>query len=106
MITVRSDEMELPLNFAIPCGLILNELVTNSCKHGRVGDRPLHISIGIQSEGGKRVIEVQDNGPGASEQQMQREGSLGLDLIRSLCQQIDAEFQFSSRDGLHFQMKF
>jgi two-component sensor histidine kinase len=106
MISVRSDEMELPLKYAIPCGLILNELVTNSCKHGRIGDRPLHISIGIHAEGEKRVIEVQDNGPGASEQQMQREGSLGLDLIRSLCQQIEAEYRFSSRNGLHFQMRF
>lgn len=106
LISVSADEMELPLNFAIPCGLILNELVTNSCKHARVKGQPLKIQISIRTENGKRSVHVQDNGPGATEQELDKPGSLGVDLIRSLCQQIDAEYRFEQKNGMHFYMQF
>lgn len=106
LISVSADEMELPLNFAIPCGLILNELVTNSCKHARVKGQPLQIQISIRNENGKRSIHVQDNGPGATEKELDKSGSLGVDLIRSLCQQIDAEYRFEQKNGMHFYMVF
>lgn len=105
-ISVSADEMELPISQAIPCGLIVNEVITNSCKHARVADRPLMISVELRNENGKRVIRIQDNGPGAEEAELQRSGSLGVDLIKSLCQQIDAKYRFEKRNGLHFEMSF
>jgi two-component sensor histidine kinase len=105
-ISVASDEMELPISQAIPCGLIVNEVITNSCKHARIPGRPLKIKVELKSEGGKNVIRISDNGPGADENSLQRTGSLGIDLIKSLCQQIDAKFRFEKKAGLFFEMSF
>lgn len=105
-ISVKAVEMEIPLNQAIPCGLIVNEIVTNSCKHARVPGRPLQVSVQLLIENGKKIIRIQDNGPGAEQAALQRNGSLGIDLIKSLCQQIDAKYRFEKKDGLFFEMIF
>jgi two-component sensor histidine kinase len=105
-ISVASDEMELPISQAIPCGLIVNEVITNSCKHARIPGQPLKIKVELKSEGGKNVIRISDNGPGADENSLQRTGSLGIDLIKSLCQQIDSNYRFEKKDGMLFEMSF
>lgn len=105
-ISVKAVEMEIPLNQAIPCGLIVNEIVTNSCKHARVPGKPLQVRVQLLNEDGKKIIRIQDNGPGAEQGALQRNGSLGIDLIKSLCQQIDAKYRFEKRDGLFFEMTF
>lgn len=105
-ISVKAEEMEIPLNQAIPCGLIVNEIVTNSCKHARIPGKPLQVSVQLHTENGKKIIRIQDNGPGAEQSALQRNGSLGIDLIKSLCQQIDGKYRFEKKDGLYFEMIF
>jgi two-component sensor histidine kinase/uncharacterized membrane protein len=96
-ISVKAEEMEIPLNQAIPCGLIVNEIVTNSCKHARIPGKPLQVSVQLHTENGKKIIRIQDNGPGAEQSALQRNGSLGIDLIKSLCQQIDGKYRFEKK---------
>lgn len=105
-IHVNAEDMELPINYAIPCGLILNELVTNSYKHARVPGKPMNIEIELKHVSGKRLMKVQDNGPGALQGDFEKPGSLGVDLIRSLCEQIDGEYTFGNEGGLRFEVKF
>lgn len=105
-IKVSAEEMDLPINYAIPCGLILNELVTNSYKHARVPGMPLQIEVDLKVESGKRVLTVKDNGPGVHGNDLDKAGSLGVDLIRSLCQQIDGAYSFGNAEGLRFEVRF
>lgn len=105
-IKVSADEIELPINYAIPCGLILNELVTNSYKHARVPGKPLCIEVELKIDAGQRIIIVKDNGPGAQQSDFEKPGSLGVDLLSSLCQQIDGTYSFENADGLKFEVRF
>lgn len=99
-VHVKTDEIELSMQKAIPCGLIINELLTNAYKHARVPDRQLEIFVNIHKHDGKLQFQVYDNGPGV---QTCAEGkpanSLGFELIRSLWEQLDATFRFANDPG-------
>ena len=91
-VTVQADAIEADLNAAIPFGLILTELLTNSLKHafpdGRSG--AVHISLKTQGAGGA-LLRVADDGvglPSGAGQPPRR--SLGLNMVDSLARQIDA----------------
>jgi two-component sensor histidine kinase len=84
----------------IPCGLIVNELLTNAYKHARVPGKQLEICVNIEKKDRKLYFHVYDNGPGV---QMCAEGkpenSLGFELIRSLCEKFEAIFRFANDPG-------
>jgi two-component sensor histidine kinase len=105
-IQMNSTELELPLQYAIPCGLILNELVTNSYKHARMDGKNLEIRINLSEVNGKRSIIVTDNGPGLKEEDFTKSESLGLELVRSLSEQMNGEYHFENKDGMHFHLQF
>lgn len=102
---LKSSDIQLRLEQAIPCGLIVNELVTNSFKYARVQGRKLAIRIDLHAEGELVVLLVSDNGPGRQDNTA-RSGSLGMELIRSLAEQLDADYSFKNYEGLHFRMRF
>lgn len=105
-IHVEAMDIELPLSQAIPCGLILNELVTNSCKHARVPGRQLNVHILLTKENGQCNILYNDNGPGMKEGDTSKHGSLGVELIHTLCEQVDGKCSFLNKDGLQFNLSF
>mgnify|MGYP002640300699 CR=1 FL=1 len=100
-------EVSLSLDQAIPCGLMLNELVSNSLKYafpnGRCGE--LHIIL-TQSTGGYR-LEVRDDGVGFPEHiDFRRTESLGLQLITSLTQQLHGQIEMINHRGTTFRIDF
>lgn len=105
-ITLQSIDMDLPLQNAIPCGLILNELITNSYKHARLKDRKLEINIRLTEENHRKKIEIWDNGPGMKDSDFKKNDSLGLELVRSLCDQMNGEFKIENRNGCYFSVRF
>jgi len=100
-----SPSLDLSLSQAIPCGLIVNELITNAFKHGRTLDRKLSIRIRLKEYNNSVFLEVGDNGPGFPKEQKQV-SSLGLDLIKSLVEQLDGEYTFQNQNGLQFNLRF
>ena len=83
------------MDVAIPCGLILNELITNSLKHAFPADRAGEIYIGLhRGEDDQCVLRVADSGvgipPGLDAQNVR---SLGLRIVRALTGQLNGEFQ-------------
>jgi len=86
----------LPIDIAVPCGLILNEIVTNAVKHAFPDGRQGTINLSLRRNGESCVLELRDDGiglppdfdPGAAG------SSLGLRLIRSLSRQVDATYEF------------
>lgn len=90
--------VHLGLDMAIPCGLILNELMTNSVLHGYPDGRPGVISVSL-SETAERtcVLRVEDDGVGIADLDAAQQGaSLGLRLIRALTRQLKGTFELSA----------
>ena len=88
-------------------GLILNELITNSFKHAfaEISDPEIKINL-VYAEQGFLKLTVKDNGKGSDATQNKKPESLGLVLITSLCEQIDADCSFTFDKGLEFSVKF
>lgn len=91
VLEVDSNELILPISKAVPIGLIMNELITNSYKHGMEPGKKLVVNIHVSQIGNSLQIEVKDNGPGIKSEK-QHGNTLGFELIRSLCEQVDASF--------------
>jgi two-component sensor histidine kinase len=104
-VELNSEPINLSLTQAIPCGLIINEFITNSFKHGQIAGRKLKVDLKLKEYQGEIIIELKDNGPGNMTQQ-QEKNSLGLGLIKSLTEQLDGESNFSNNNGLQFNLKF
>jgi two-component sensor histidine kinase len=99
------DEIRLEVSTAIPCGLILNELITNSFKYAQPKNSKLHIQIKLKHSDGNIELEVKDNGSGITNE-AQNGNTLGLELIKDLSKQLDGTYSFSNNSGLVFNLKF
>ena len=102
------DAIALNLDAAVPCGLIVNELISNSLKYafpdGRQGE--IHIGLHGQPEGRAKLV-VGDNGVGLrSDLDWTTTRSLGLRLVRSLAQQLGAQIELKSDVGTQVQLVF
>jgi len=98
----------LPIDMAIPCGLILNELATNSLKHAFVGREQGSIEIHLSSVRNESVLlRFQDDGKGLpSGIDFQAAESLGLRLIRMLSKQLHGELKVHNGSGTSFELSF
>jgi two-component sensor histidine kinase len=105
-IILETENINLDLSNAIPCGLILNELITNSFKYAQVENQKLRIHIKFYLEGDLIKLIVRDNGPGLKNLDFSISNSLGIDLIKSLSEQINGTFSFHNDNGLVFQLEF
>ena len=102
------DELYLNLDAAVPCGLIINELVSNSLKYafpdGREGE--VRIELHEVSDGLARLL-VADNGIGLrSDIDWATARSLGLRLVRTLAEQLGAKIEVKSNTGTEVQLIF
>lgn len=100
------EDLQLDLNTSIPCGLIINELITNSFKYGRSNDKPLIIQIELKQREEHVYLRIKDNGPGISEEVLNSAKSFGLELIQGLSEQINGEMKITSEDGFQYELSF
>jgi two-component sensor histidine kinase len=109
ILEVNSEELMLPISKAVPIGLIMNELITNSYKHGQLPNQKLIVNIYVSQVGNSLQIELSDNGPGILSEKQTNHTTLGFELIRSLCEQIDASFiigkNMAQNSGANIQIK-
>ena len=101
-------DMVLPIDTAIPCGLIINELVTNALKHAFPNGRQGAIRINIERFDASRLrLAVADNGVGLpAEFDIRRCQSMGLQLVNMLAGQLAAQLEVDIRGGASFQLTF
>lgn len=95
------QEMHLDLDTAIPLGLIINELITNSLKHAFKNIAAAQIIISFQIENGIGLFEYRDNGPGF-ELDSNKGSTFGLDLIDILVNQIGSDLKYENKAGSRF----
>ena len=107
-LKVTAQSVRIGIDVAVPCGLILNELVSNALKHafpdGRKGK--VHIELGVDDDHQATLV-VGDNGIGLSEDlDLGSVESLGLQLVALLVRQLDGTVELERRDGTAFRMTF
>ena len=93
-VALHTDLESLPLSIetAVPCGLILNELVTNALKHAFARTNQGTVSVSVQrASTAMCVMTVTDDGVGVDVAHL-ADDTLGLRLVRLLAQQLNAEF--------------
>ncbi len=96
-LNLNMDEVTLSLDSSIPAGLIINELVTNAIKHAFPGDRQGMITFNLRCEDKLVFLELKDDGVGfAPGVDFRNSHSLGLQLVNTLIEQIDADLKFNS----------
>jgi len=100
--------IELGLDQAVPCGLVIHELVANSLKHGFPDGRRGTISVTVRSNGLDRVsVRVHDDGVGLPEGfDPRKTKTLGFDLITTLVRQLDAKLVIDSDRGTSIDVSF
>ncbi|MEM9895437.1 MAG: histidine kinase dimerization/phosphoacceptor domain -containing protein, partial [Bacteroidota bacterium] len=104
---VEAKGIQLDIDTAIPVGLMLNELLSNSYKYA-FEDGKGHIAIKLsQSQKGKYLLSYCDNGKGfPADFDLTKTDSLGLRLVSILARQLRGNLDFSSSDGVCFFITF
>lgn len=102
-----AEGLFLSLDEAVPCGLIINELVTNSFKYGFPEKRGGSISIGVtRDDNSKWTLFVSDDGVGMPELDLDAVSSTGLQLVTGLCDQLEASYQIDRSTGTQWTISF
>lgn len=108
-IAIEAQEIDLPVHRAIPCGLILNELLSNAMKYAFPDGRRGEIEVRFtRLASGDLILGCHDNGVGMPEKfDWQTPKSLGLRIIRILAKQLDGELTLDgSAGGARFELRF
>jgi len=100
-------ESSIGIDAAIPCGLILNELLINSLKHAFPNSRKGEIYVDFNRDDGRFNIVVADNGVGfPAGLDFRKTESLGLQLVNTLTDQLGGTIELDSSSGTKFRIAF
>lgn len=106
-LTCELDEIFLTLDTSIPCGLIVNELISNALKYAFIGKEKGEIKISLKKRKEQISIEVSDNGSGFSKEvDFKNIDSLGLQLVATLVDQIEGKLEMNQEKGSSFRITF
>ena len=105
---IEIEDVLLSVDTAIPCGLIINELVSNCLKHAFPGDRKGEITIGLRAVNGALELLVSDNGVGLPDDiDFKNTETLGLRLVTILAEdQLKGKILVDRRNGTAFRITF
>jgi PAS domain S-box-containing protein len=107
-LRMDAEPIYLNINTAIPCGLIVNELVSNSLKHGFPEGRSGEVAVELRRvpEDGY-LLRVKDNGIGFPEGlDIRRTETLGMQVVTTLVSQIEASINLNREPGTEFTIHF
>jgi PAS domain S-box-containing protein len=107
-VNTDMESIRLTVGQAIPCGLLLNEMITNCYKHAFEGSDEGKIDISIRENEGRITLSVEDNGIGLPEDfNIEQQPSLGMTIINTLTAQLDGQLEVDSGDfGSRFSLAF
>ncbi|HRE96982.1 MAG TPA: sensor histidine kinase, partial [Flavobacteriales bacterium] len=102
-IETHLEHIPIDIQRAIPCGLITNELVTNSFKYAFEHQNEGTIQVEFLKKNGQLHLNFADNGKGFDPQKIEK-NSVGLGLVEDLVQQLNGELHISGNSGARFEM--
>lgn len=101
------EDVQLPLDIAIPTGLLINEVVSNACKHAFKGIQDPLISISLTVQDNDVTLILRDNGIGSQDPvKLDEADNLGLTLIHTLARQIEADIFLDTKNGFSYTLRF
>ncbi len=104
-LILEIDSFNITSEKAIPCALIINELITNSIKHAfkKNGGK---LEIKIKKIGNQILLMIHDNGPGFDYETNKNNQSLGMTLIEALTEQLNGQCEYNTKHGTTFNLSF
>jgi two-component sensor histidine kinase len=107
-LVVNADQVFLNIDTAIPCGLIVGELVSNSLKHAFPEGRRGRIDVSLKpKEDDHWLLSVSDDGVGMDQDNdLQITDTLGLQLVNALVRQLSAEIELDRTRGTEYRISF
>jgi len=108
VLQIQADEVMLDTNQAIPCGLILNELLSNCLKHAFPSDRGGEVCIELRSDASRQVtMIVRDTGIGLPvRMDFRQTETIGLQLVCTLTEQLGGTLDLDRDTGTAFRLRF
>ena len=106
-VSIAADPVFLGVDQAIPCGLIVNELISNALKYAFPEARSGVIEVSLQAENDAITLTISDNGIGLPDHiDLQNPDTLGLNLINGLAGQLNGEVVTNREEGTKFVIVF
>ena len=102
----KFDIIHLSVSKAIPCGLLINEVLSNAYKHAFVGRTSGLIDIVFRMDGDSIVLTIKDNGVGFKKSLESKNSSLGTSLIEAFSRQLKGNYTFENENGTKFNISF
>jgi two-component sensor histidine kinase len=104
---VDADDVHLSVDAAIPCGLIVNELVSNALKHAFPGQDAGQIHVSLRALPNARMeLSVKDTGIGFPEGDFRTYTTMGMMLVTSLTEQLGGTVDLERNNGSQFIVRF
>jgi two-component sensor histidine kinase len=107
-VRVKAKNIKMGIDSAIPCGLIINELLTNAFKYAFPGNQAgeIHIHMRLIKNKSYELI-VSDNGVGLPGNiDIQKPSTFGLNLVHLLTQQLEGKIEVNREKGTSFTISF
>lgn len=105
-LKINAENIFLDINKAVPCFLLINEVITNSIKHAFPDGRSGKITIDFHEDRGY-IISIKDDGIGLPKNlNLKKTETLGMQLINALTSQLDGELEVKSNGGTEFIVHF
>ena len=106
-MNVSEETVYLTISKAVPCSLIVNELISNSLKHAFPGERKGSITIRFTLDNGNYHFSYADDGIGIQESLTHESPkTLGLELIKGLVKQLSGMMEVNRTDGTRYDIVF
>ncbi|MBN1948678.1 MAG: PAS domain S-box protein, partial [Candidatus Cloacimonetes bacterium] len=107
-LDLQLTDVLLTINYAIPCGLILQELISNACKHAFCGLESALLTIILHKDSSDQIVlSVADNGKGLpADLDIHHTTSLGLQLVDILVRQMKGNLEIRCEQGTAFLITF
>jgi two-component sensor histidine kinase len=106
-LEIDVGQVFLDIDSAIPCGLIIGELVSNSLKYAFPEGRSGRINVSLEEKDGVVLLCVSDDGVGMDpEMDIESSETLGLQLVTALAQQMNAKIELDRAKGTEFRISF
>lgn len=104
---INIDNINLEMSKAMPFALLLNELISNSCKYAFINKELGIIELNFKKQSTNFVFDYTDDGMGFDYGTEIKKGSLGLNLIESFSEQLNGTFEYIKKEnGMLFVLKF
>ncbi|MFN5182712.1 MAG: histidine kinase dimerization/phosphoacceptor domain -containing protein [Bacteroidota bacterium] len=101
------DAVSLNLDYSIPCGLILNELVSNSIKYAFKKNKTRNINVSLTKTNNKIAFIISDDGIGLPDKiDFRNTETLGLQLVIALVDQLNGKIELNKKEGTEFLITF